>query len=169
PEVEQRAADAQQPVLVELGRSRGPSELVVAVAPQVPDDEGGQADVGDHHEEELVHARAPGNEGMGNRVVSDPAPTAAPGLNCGLAKGARPTSSSGGPSAANRRTASRSSPRKGGRVAVTASIRCAHGEPRSPSESRSSSSPARWSRIRSRPSLWSTVAANSRTTHRWSG
>ena len=123
PEVEQRAADAQQPVLVELGGPRGPAELVVAVAPQVPDDEGRQADVGDDDEEELVHARAPGNDGMGSRVVSGAAPLAAPGLNCGLANGASPTSSSGGPSAARRRTASRSSPRSGGSVAVTASIR----------------------------------------------
>ena len=34
PEVEQRAADPQEPVLVELGGPGGPAELVVAVAPQ---------------------------------------------------------------------------------------------------------------------------------------
>ena len=89
PEVEQRAADAQQPVLVELGRARGPAELVVAVAPQVPDDERRQADVGDDHEQELVHARAPGNDGIGSRVGSGAAP-AAPGLNCGCGERREP-------------------------------------------------------------------------------
>ena len=54
---------------------------------------------------------------MGSRVCSGAAAEAAPGLNFGLANGASPTSSSGGPSAARRRTASRSSPRSGGSVA----------------------------------------------------
>ena len=94
---------------------------------------------------------------------------AAFGLNSGVANGARPTSSSGGPSAASRRTASRSSPRSGGSVAHTASTTEDQGERRSRSESRSSSRPARWSSISSRPSCWSIVAAYSSTTQRWSG
>src|SRR6478735_6445535 len=169
PEVEQRAPDAQQPVLVQLGGPGGPSELVVAVPPPVTDHEGGQAQVGHDDEEELVHRRAPGKDGMGSSVVSGSPVEAAPGLNCGAANGASPTSSSGGPSAARRRTASRSSPSSGGKVAVTALISGAHGEPMSWSESRSSSRPARWSSIRSRPRIRSTVAAYSRTTQRWSG
>ena len=67
-EVEQRAADPQQPVLVELGGPGGPAELVVAVTPQVAHDEGREADVGEDHVEELVHQRAPGKEGMGRSV-----------------------------------------------------------------------------------------------------
>ena len=65
-EVEQRAADAQQPVLVELRGAGGPAELVVAVAPDVADDEDRQADVRDDHPQELVHRRAPAKVGMGS-------------------------------------------------------------------------------------------------------
>src|SRR6478736_8397456 len=90
PEVEQRAADAQEPVLVELGGPGRPAELVVAVAPPVADDEACQAEVGDDDEQELVHRRAPGKDGMGSRVVPC-SPVVAPGLNCGAANGASPT------------------------------------------------------------------------------
>ncbi len=48
PEVEQRAADAQQPPFVELRGAGGPAELVVAVAPDVSEDEHREADVGQH-------------------------------------------------------------------------------------------------------------------------
>ena len=47
---------------------------------------------------------------MGSRVGWGAASAADPGLNCGWANGASPTSSSGGPSAARRRTASALSP-----------------------------------------------------------
>ena len=90
-------------------------------------------------------AGRPGNDGIGSGV--GPSGGAGPGSKAGVAYGVRPTSSSGGPSAASRRTASHSSPRSGGRVAVTASTAPAQREPDSASEIRSSSSPARWSRI----------------------
>src|SRR5680860_900120 len=168
PEVEQRATDPQQPVLVELRGPRGPAELVVAVPPEMAHHEDRETDVRDDHPQDLVHPGAPGKVGMGNPDGVAPDEGVA-GLNCGVAKGARPTSSSGGPSAARRRTASRSSPRRCGSVEVTASITPAHGDPASRSDNRSSSSPARWSSISPHPSRWSIVAAYSSTTHRWSG
>ena len=153
PEVEQRAADPQQPVLVELGGPGGPAELVVAVAP--PGDRPRRSSgTGRGRRRRGTRSSAGSWERRhGQQGGRGAAPVAAPGLNCGLANGASPTSSSGGPSAASRRTASRSSPRSGGSVAVTASIRRAHGEPMSRSERRSSSRPARWSSIRSRPQV----------------
>ena len=120
PEVEQRAAPAQQPVLVELRRPGRPAELVVAVAPHVADDEGRQADVGHDHPQEGVHPQPPPrNVGIGSSVGPALEPGAAgPGSKPGVAYGVSPTSSAGGPSAASRLTASTSSPpqgREGGR------------------------------------------------------
>ena len=151
-EVEQRAADAQQPVLVELGGAGGPAELVVAVAPQVADDEGGQAEVGDDHEEELVH-RAGSRErrhgqqgrlgrGAGGRAGAElrAGERREPDLLLGRALGGE--TAYGVALVAAQRRQRRGDARRPG---------CAHGEPMSRSESRSSSSPARWSSIRSRP------------------
>ena len=118
--MEQRAADPQQPVLVQLGGPGGPAELVVAVSPDVADHEGRQAQVGKDHPQEFGHARTPGKVGVGSSTVRCRS-VGAPGLNWGLANGDSPTSSSGGPAIASRRTASRSSPRSGGSVADTAS------------------------------------------------
>ncbi len=88
PEVEQRTTDPQQPVLVELGGAGGPAELVIAVAPQVPDDEGRQAEVGEDHEEELVHRGLPGRTASAagwTRLAGGCA-----GLNCGGGEGSEP-------------------------------------------------------------------------------
>ena len=125
--MEQRAADPQQPVLVELGGAGGPAELVVAVAPEVADHERRQAQVGNDHPEEDVHQRAPRERRHRQRRGS--VRQGGPGSKAGVAYGVRPTSSSGGPSAASRRTASRSSPWSGGSVAVTASTAPAQREP----------------------------------------
>ena len=53
-EVEQRAAQAQQAALVELGGAGGPAELVVAVPPVVAHHEDGDRDVGDDDPEDDV-------------------------------------------------------------------------------------------------------------------
>ena len=151
-EVEQRAADAQQPVLVELRGPGGPAELVVAVAPASGRR---RRRSGRRRERPPTGARSsaapPGNDGIGSGSPAvRPSPPARAEL--GVANGARPTSSSGGPSAASRRTASRSSPRSGGSVAHTASHAPAPtASRRRAATSRSSSRPARWSSSSSRP------------------
>ena len=76
PEVEQRAAPAQQAALVHLRRAGGPAELVVAVAPHVAQHEDRQAQVGDDHPENDVdraggHRRAPLTLGRNERVEAD--------------------------------------------------------------------------------------------------
>src|SRR5690606_23031248 len=58
-EVEQGAADAQQLALVELRGAGGPPELVIAPAPDVPDDEGRQAQVRNDDPEEFTQRGAP--------------------------------------------------------------------------------------------------------------
>src|SRR5690606_40375742 len=119
-EVEQGAADAQQPPLVELGGAGGPAELVVAVAPDVAEDEHGEADV--RQDDPQQDAAGAGLDGQGQRVGGSGhrgPPAGGTGGNCGGAEGSRPTCASGGPSAARRATASRSSPAGAGRVAET--------------------------------------------------
>src|SRR5213075_1400951 len=111
-----RTAPAQKPVLVQLGRPGGPAELVVAVAPEVSDHEHRQAHVGKDHPQDLVHRRAPGNDGIGSGCGA----RSRAGSKAGVAYGVSPTSFCGGPSAARRSMASDSSPASGGSVAVTA-------------------------------------------------
>src|SRR5665647_1762527 len=134
-EVEHRAAQAQQSALVELRRPCGPAELVVPVAPPVPDHEHGETDVGKDDPQEGVEAAghawaplsaaallpmfAPANVGVGNETGPlEPPPGC--GMYSGGANGARPTSSAGGPCAASLMTASRSPPASGGSVALIA-------------------------------------------------
>ena len=146
-EVEQRAADAQQPVLVELRRAGGPAELVVAVAPEVPDDEDrrgrrrarpptGTWFIGGLLRGWSCRASAVVSTGSGRGVEprvdgerrrGRPPPRAGPRRPAGVR---RPRSS---PS--QRRAGSRDSAEHAGATA----------SPRSRSASRSSSSPARWS------------------------
>src|SRR5690348_12863460 len=156
-EVEERGAQAQQPVLVELRGACGPAELVVAIAPVVADHEHGQADVGEDHPREDPHRRATSGRRAG--TVGMP-------RSVGPPYGDSPTSSSGGPSAISRCTAVSSSPCSGGSVAHTASTAAAHGLDASRSEIRSVSRLARWSVSSPTPTPASTVAANSRTTQR---
>src|SRR5207249_2510977 len=77
-EVEQRAADPQQAVLVELGGAGGPAELVVAVTPEVAGDEHGQTDVGHDDPQELIHVTLLARSASAGRRVgpisSRPAP-----------------------------------------------------------------------------------------------
>src|SRR3954464_14748933 len=133
----------------------------------MPDDERGQADVGDDHPPEGLHGqRAPGKVGIGSGVgapgigtaggagggggrrrggAAGTAGTAGPASKAGVAYGVSPTSSAGGPWAASRRIASTSSPCNGGSVAVTASTAPAQRDPLAARARRSSSRPARWS------------------------
>jgi hypothetical protein len=50
--VEHRVGPAQDAALVHLARARGPSELVIAVAPDMPQDKDRQADVGENQPQE---------------------------------------------------------------------------------------------------------------------
>ena len=122
-EVEQRAAQPQQPVLVQLGGPRGPAELVVAVPPH---------SARRRTRSGRCRARRPTGRRPGR--AHDPAPlgslstSAAGGGPAASARactpvgrtGRGPPPRSGGPSAASRSTASRSLPRSGGSVAQTA-------------------------------------------------
>ena len=120
-EVEQRAADPQQPRLVELRGAGGPAELVVAVAPDRAADQDGEHDVGQHAPEQ------------------DVAPASSRWLQSGGSRrgvGSSPTCSRGGPlrpaparrrrRRARRPAAARRPPRRARRTGVPASMQ---GEP----------------------------------------
>ena len=92
--VKQRASPLEQSPLEQLGGAGGPSELVVAVAPDVAEDEDRDRDVRDHDPQEDVagaHRRA-----------------STVGMTSGGANGSSPTSSCGGPCASNRSRLNRS-------------------------------------------------------------
>ena len=157
PEVEQRAADRAAAGSRRAARTGSSSRTCRSGSARVADHEGRQAEVGDDDEQELVHGRAPGNDGMGRRVVSGAARSGCAGAELGAGEGCEPdlflgwalggeTANGVALVAAQRRQGGRSPRRRG----------CAHGEPMSRRERRSSSSPARWSSIRSRPRTWST-------------
>ena len=163
--------EPQQPVLVELRGPGGPAELVVAVAPDVADDEDRQAQVGDDDPEEGAHRGAP------TGMVADEIEggSGAPGRGRRRSPRGRPPR----PAAPARRDVVRRRPRRParvGRVSHRASSAAAHGDPVVPSSlrqpvsaSRSISTPARWSRSSRHAASASTVAPNCSTAHRWSG
>src|SRR5690348_5037548 len=105
PEVEQRAAQAQQPALVKLGGPSRPAELVMPVAPRVPKHERGERHVWHGQPPKRGHRRPPCCSAS---IASIP-------------NGSRPTSSSGGPCAASSATRRRSAMLSSGNVADTAS------------------------------------------------
>src|SRR5690606_16205939 len=145
----QRAAQPEQPLLVQLRRAGGPAELVVAVAPDVAADEDRDGHVRQSHPQDHVH---------GAECHALPLAIARP-------YGSRPTCSCSGPVAAKRATAVRSRLVNAGSVAVTESMTSAHGDRASCKPSRSSSSPARCSTSRRRPASGA-QEANSSTTAR---
>ena len=107
--MEQRAADPQQPALVELGGAGGPAEFVVPVSPPGAD-----------HQDRDGH--------VGNDVPERPALI---DVSSGIlfaycrwvrANGSRPTDSAGGPCMASRRASFRSAAVAGGSVADTAAM-----------------------------------------------
>ena len=148
-EVEQRAADAQQPRLVELRRPGGPAELVVAPAPDVPptrmaiDDvraarpraaprrssagPGGQRDVGPRSLRVTRRRRSRSRRGRRSPAAD----------RCGRGPGRRPRPAARGRAAGCRRP--RTAP--------------AYGVPSSTRASRSSSRPARCSRSSGQPDV----------------
>ena len=104
-EVEQRAADPQQPALVELGGAGGPAEFVVPVSPPGADHQDRDGHIGYDVPEH------------GADVHPDPFRTPMVRAN-----GSRPTDSAGGPCMASLRASFRSAAVAGGRVADTASM-----------------------------------------------
>ena len=168
PEVEQEHRRPQPPALEELGGARGPAELVVAVAPDVPDHEHGHGGVGQDDPQQQVdaaHRRPPGiapAQAAGARRTGS-------GITSGGAKGSRPTDSPGGPSRARRRSSSRSSaPQLGQHQAERRRGAPRRGSRRAPAPVGTSSITGRYSASRAPPPTGSS-AANSSITGRWSG
>ena len=86
PVVKDRAAPLEPALFLKLGRAAGPTELVVAVAPDVADHEGGERQVReDHPPEQLEPADTAQRRVTPRWMIS------------GGAKGSRPTRSEGGP------------------------------------------------------------------------
>src|SRR5690606_26871191 len=143
-EVEQRAADAQQPRFVQLRGAGGPAELVVAVPPDRAEDQDR-----DHH----VRQHAPQQDVEG-------AHRGPPG---GKGASSSPTCSCGGPVRASARAPATSAGEGPGSSAHTASTGAAYAVRASRSASRSSSNPARCSCRTASPSARSAVAPYSST------
>src|SRR5215472_7972276 len=162
-EVEEGAADSQQPALVKLGRAGGPAKFVIPVAPDMTDDEGRESRIRYPDPQEDVQCTACVGAACrdGHRST-----TCESGMYSGGANAASPTRSSGGPSAARRAAAARWSPRSGGSVAEIESSTSAHGESHPRSASRSSSSPARCAVSIFAPLSGTAVAAYSSITAR---
>ena len=164
PEVEEQDRRPQPPALQDLGRARGPAELVVPIAPHVPDDEDRHRHVGkDDPEEELDRPHRPPPGGPQGEVARTGSC-----MTSGGAKGSSPTVSPGGPSRASRRSSASSSSSSGGSSRQRAPIRPAQGLSARSSDRRMSSMTGRKLASSSPPPPGSS-AANSSTTGRWSG
>ena len=159
---------AQAPALQELGRARRPAELVVAVAPDVPDHEHRHRGVGQHDPQQQVDRgssrRLPSSRRSRRRERGGPA-RASPRAGR-RARGPRtPRAGPRGPAAAARRARRRCS---SGSSRQSAASSPAYGLSARSSESRMSSITGRNSASSSPPASGSS-AANSSTTGRWSG
>ena len=160
--------DAQQPVLVELGGAGGPAELVVAVAPEVADHEDRRGRGRERPPSRNLSIGAlPGRSASAAAAVAGSRQAGAELRAWRTARArppprAAPRRRAGGRRRARRRAAAAASRRPPRRRRPTASRRRARTAAAAPARRGGRAAAAG-------PGRWSTVAAYSSTTHRWSG